>query len=78
MAHAIYVRDIGRARVSAPRLLAYDIACISTAKRLVTGIVQTYPNRGVDPISDVNWYWDADGLHELWATPIERPWHRAV
>ena len=70
MAHAIYVRDIGQTRVSAPRLLAYDIACIHAAKRLITGIIQTYSNKGIDPISDVNWYCDADGLHELWVAPI--------
>ena len=70
MSHAIYVRDIGRTRVSAPRLLAYDIASIRTAKRLITGIVRTYSNKGIDPISEVSWYCDADGLHELWAAPL--------
>lgn len=70
MPHAIFVRDIGRTRGSGPRLLAHAIDGRQAAQRLIHGIVRSYPHCGVDPISQVHWFRDADGLHELWAAPL--------
>lgn len=69
MPHAIYVRDLNRTRTSVPRLLAYAIESREAAQRVVHGIVRSYPDCGLDPISDVHWFRDAEGLHELWVTP---------
>lgn len=70
MSHAIYVRDIGRTRGSSPRLLAHAIDGRQVAQRIIHGIVRSYPTCGVDPISHVHWFRDAEGLHELWETPL--------
>ena len=69
MSHAIYVRDLGHARGSAPRLLAYAIEGRQTAERVIHGIVRSYPDCGQDPISQVHWFRDQRGLHEMWVTP---------
>lgn len=68
-AHAIYVRDLNQNWGSIPRILAYAIEKLETAERVVHGIVRSYPTCGLDPISDVHWFPDADGLQELWVTP---------
>ena len=70
MSHAIYVRDIKLKCGSTPRLLAHAIAGRQVAQRIIHGIVRSYPTCGIDPISEVHWFQDADGLHELWAVPL--------
>lgn len=69
MSHAIYVRDLYNNRGTTPRLLAYAVGSRQTAQRVVNGIVRSYTNCGQDPISQVHWFRDGRGLHELWVTP---------
>jgi hypothetical protein len=69
MSHVIHVRELNRTEASVPRLLAFAIENRQVAERLVHGIVRTYPACGVNPISEVYWFEDADGLHEIWVAP---------
>lgn len=69
MSHAIYVRDLNPHWGSSPRLLTYAIESRETSERVVHGIVRSYPDCGLDLISEGHWFQDADGLHEIWVTP---------
>ena len=70
MSHSIYVRDIGKMHGSLPRLLAHSIDGRLAAQRMIRGILQSFHDCGTDPISNVNWFRDKEGLHELWVTPL--------
>ena len=71
MAHAIFVGDITGSGIKNMALLAYAIPSMKDAERLVQRLAGSYPEHGLEPSTGVYWFRDKQGMHEIWAWPVE-------
>ena len=69
MSHSIFVRDITEAGGQNFHLLAYEVSTPEDARNLICGVAESYPEHGYEDATQVSWFRDKSGLHEIWAWP---------
>jgi hypothetical protein len=69
MTYSILIRDLGKPAGRNEKLLAVDIASPLHAGGIVERIAASYPENGRCRLSQMRWFRDEGGLHEIWAEP---------
>lgn len=69
VAHSIFVRDITENGYRNMKMIAHAIQTPEDAETLVRGVAASYPEHGYEETTQVSWFRDKDGLHEIWAYP---------
>lgn len=66
MPYSIFVRKVGSPRRGAPEILAFDIESEGEASRIVCDLASSYREFGVDRQTNIYWFRNTRGLHEIW------------
>ena len=69
MPHSIFIRDITDAGGQNFQMIAYEISSSEDARTLICGVAESYPEHGYEDATQVSWFRDKNGLHEIWAWP---------
>lgn len=69
VSHCIFVREYVGSQARHPVMLAYDIPDRAEAEALVQSVAQSYLANGIDPNSQMRWFYYSDRRHEIYTWP---------